>query len=356
MSTRRRAAALSLLAAVALGAAACSSTSTPTDSKIGLHGTATVDYAGSLTGLVQTSLQPTFTRSTHDPFVGKGEGSTDIAHGILDHELAPGAFVSVGRKAIKLLWPERSHFVLTLGTDPLVVAYSSKSRFATQLDQIRTGRKPLGALFGLMETSGFRLARTSPLADPQGAYFILMFELAEKVLHLPAGTAAKILGTTSSNDIGSSSQIVDEDALPTDIASGTFDAGSDYLTEAKQFHLEYITLPNTLDFADPSELSLYSTVTLNLSTGPFPGDLITLNETYVLPPPGTTRDAPDTTADETFLSFLLSTKGQSLLKKAGYVLQPPVVELAPGFHSAKAALPTPVFNGFERLRGTVEAS
>jgi molybdate/tungstate transport system substrate-binding protein len=349
------------LVAASLAASACGPPSAgkgttimggATPSKSG-RGTATVDYAGSLTGLMQTSLVPAFEKATGYSLVGKGAGSTLIAQGILDGELDPGAFVSVGKKAIKSLWPNRSHFVLTLATDPLVVAYSKSSRYASELDAIRSGRKPLKDLFTLMARPGFRLARTDPTADPQGAFFILMVDLAQRELHLARGTANRILGTSPSNVVGSSSQIVDENSIATDIASGTFDAGSDYLTEAKQFHLDYITLPHTLDFATPADAALYATVSVKLPTGPFPGDLITLDEAYVLPPKGQVRGGAAAQADAAWLAFLLSPKGQDLLGSAGYRLERPVLTLAPGVGSARRALPPAVLAAFHRLGGTV---
>lgn len=364
---RRRLPGLALSVATALILAACSPSpagSRPTPSGSGasstppasLHGTATVDYAGSLTGLVQTTLQPAFEKATGDSFVGKGAGSTLIENGILDGELSPGAFVSIGKKAISSLWPSLSHFVLTLATDPLVVAYSSKSRYAAQLNKIRTGARPLRDLFSLFESPGFRLGRTDPTQDPQGAFFILMVELATRELHLPPNTVARALGVTSSNPVGNSSQVVDENALGTDIAAGAVDAGSDFVTEARQFHLEYISLPASLDFAAPADLSRYTSVTLRLPGGPFPGGLITLDATYVEPAHGSGRSPADAAADQAWLAFLLGHRGQSLLRRAGYVLGKPVAELAAGFHSARSALPAPVYSAFERSGGTVSAS
>jgi len=314
-----------------------------------------VDYAGSLTGLVQTTLQPAFEKQTGDSFVGKGAGSTLIAQGILDGELSPGVFISIGKKAITSLWPSRSHFVLTLATDPLVVAYSPKSRYAAQLDAIRSGAQPLSALFRLMETPGFRLGRTDPTQDPQGAFFILMVELATRELHLPAGTPGKILGVSATDPVGNTTQVVDEDSLATDIASGSVDAGSDFLTEARQFHLDYITLGPSLDFADPAQAARYATVSLTLPAGVFQGGLITLDATYVLPPAGRQRAAADAAADEQFLAFLLGSKGRAELRAAGYVLSTPTVALAPGVSSVGAALPRAVATAFAKLGGRAVA-
>ncbi|MHB8245964.1 MAG: substrate-binding domain-containing protein [Acidimicrobiales bacterium] len=338
---------LSLLALVGLVCTACGSST---------HGTANVGYAGSLTGIMQTSLQPAFQKATGDSIVGVGEGSTALAHSILNHELFPGAFLSIGKQAIKMLWPSRSRFVLTLATDPLVVAYSPKSRYAAQLNQIRSGSRPLKDLFALFGEPGFRLGRTNPNLDPQGATFILMVKLAERVLGLPKGTAAKVLGTSPSNPIGSSGQLYDENGLPTDIASGTVDAGSDFLTEARQFKLDYITLPPSLSFADPSLSSLYAKVALALSTGVQRGGLTTLDATLVLPPKGQSRSSGNRAADEAWLAFLLSPTGQSALKRAGYSVVRPTVGLAPGFSTARAALPAPVFAAYQHLRGALSGS
>ena len=352
--------AVTAVVVTALIAAACGSSSASHGTSLLSQPTANVGYAGSLTGIVETALQPAFENATGDAFVGKGEGSSALAQAILDKELSPGAFVAVGKSAIKLLWPSRSHFLITLATDPLVVAYSPNSPDAAQLNKIRSGAKPLKDLFALMETNGFRLGRTNPNLDPQGAYFELMVKLATKQFNLPANTPAKILGTTgksASSDVGSSSQILDEDALPTDISTATVDAGSEYLTEAKQYKLDYIALPARLDFADPADVSIYSTVSLNLlQNTTFPGDLITLNETYVLPASGTTRSTPDSGADAAWLAFLLSSTGQALLTKVGYTLEPPQLSLAPGFTSAKAVLPAPVLAGYNALGGVVSTS
>ena len=340
------------LALVASLAAACGTSSAGS----GSHGTANIAYAGSLQGLVQSSLQPAFSAATGDALVGKGAGSTALAHDIMDGELSPGVFVSVGSAPIASLWPSRSHFALRIATDPLVVAYSPKSRDARQLDRIRSGALPLKDLFRLMETPGFRLGRTDPNVDPQGGFFMLMIRRAAQQLHLASGTAARILGTTPGNSVGTATQIYDEVALPTAIASGSVDAGSDFLTEARQYHLDYITLPPSLDFADPGDLRSYSSVHLSLANGQsFPGGLITLDATLVAPPAGLQTARTNTAADSAFLAFLLSPRGQSLLKRAGYRLVAPELHLAPGYKSAPGVLPRDVLTAFRRLGGVVSA-
>jgi molybdate/tungstate transport system substrate-binding protein len=350
----------SVLLAAALAAAGCGSSPSAGDGSRPHKqstGTANLGAAGSLESVVQSSVGPAFVRATGYHLSDRFAGSSDIANSIMNGELSPGVFMSIGAAPIRLLWPSRSRFAVSLATDPLVVAYSKKSRYAAQLDQIRTGKKPLSDLFSLMEKPGFRLGRTDPNADPQGGFFILMVELATKELHLPASTPARVLGTSASNDVGSSSQILDETALPTDIETASVDAGSEYLTEARQYKLEYITLPNTIDFADPAEVSLYSTLSLKLTGGVvFTGGLITLDATLVLPPKGEPRPSADEAADKAFFDFIFSRKGRTLLRQAGYVLEPPQLELASSSSSASSVLPRPALATFHRLGGTISAS
>ncbi|MGH9296458.1 MAG: substrate-binding domain-containing protein [Acidimicrobiales bacterium] len=323
LSSLERTAVCVLLAAALAGCATTPPASGPVE-----RGTADVVYAGSLVGLVQSKLQPGFEKATGDSFVGKGAGSLSLAEGILDGELSPGAFVSVGAKPIERLWPSRSKFSISLATDPLVVAFASTSRYAAQLQEISSGKAPLSQLFSLFERPGFRIGRTDPNADPQGQFFILMCKLAESELGLPKATADKVLGITASKPSGSASQIFDETALDPQISAGNVDAGSAYLSQALQYHLDYIVLPAGLNFAVPAKVGVYKKASLRLTNGTVvTGGLITLDDTLVLPATGSTRSTADERADEAWLSFLLSRTGRSLLEHSGYSLTTPELSL-----------------------------
>ena len=111
-----------------------------------------------------------------------------------------------------------------------------------------------------------------------------MMELAQSTLHLSYDPATTVLGVTKSTPFGLPAQMVDEDSLITDLQAGEFDASSAYLTQAIQYHLHYIALPPSLNFAVSSELSHYGKVSITLTGGTVDqGDLITLNITLVLP-------------------------------------------------------------------------
>ncbi len=342
------------LSAVALAAAGCGS-STSTTKPAAAGGTASVAYAGSLNKLYNETLGPDFKKATGYDFGGPpSAGSTALAQEILAGDITPGVFMAVGAKPIELLFPAHAKFALALATDPLVVAFTSKSRYYSQLEAIAKGSSPLTDLFSLMATSGFRLGRTDPTQDPQGEFFICMMKLAQTELKLPAGEANTILGITSGAPYGSAQQMLSEDALPTDIATGTVDAGSEYLSEALQNHLNYISLPADLDFATPADASIYSTVSIEVSGAAFQGKLITLDVALVTPKAKAISTA-DETADDAFVNWLLSSEGRSVLAANGYTLGAPIFEPAAGVTAAEA-LPSSVLASFDALHGVTKAS
>jgi molybdate/tungstate transport system substrate-binding protein len=348
----RRAAAV---CTVALVTAACGSSTKAPAATTATVGTASVACAGSLDKLYNVTIVPAFEKATGDKAAGPPcAGSTTLAQDILSKEISPGAFMAVGAKAIKLLFPtHRAKFALAIASDPLVIGYSSKSRYFSQLNAIKSGQKPLSSLFSLFATPGFRLGRTDPSQDPQGEFFILMTMLAQTQLHLPAGQAASDLGITASHPYGNPSQMLSEDALPVDISTGTVDAGSEYLPEAKQYGLDYITLPDSMNFGNPADAATYGTVSIDVyGVGVQAGEVIHLNLALVQPPSGSSFSAVDEAADVKFLAYLMSA-GRTVLANAGYKLIPPVLVLAPGVTSAAQALPPAVLSAYNALGGSI---
>lgn len=317
-------------------------------------GTASVAFADSLELLYSSSLQPGFESESGDEATGRGAGSTTLAQEILSGEITPGVFISVGKKAIESLWTAKSKFLITLATDPLVVAYDPSSRYASQFAAIAKGEKPISDLFSLLETPGLRIGRTDPNADPQGVYFILMMELAQKELGLSFDPAQTVLGVDAAHPFGDTAQEYDPDSLISDLQSGDFDASSAYLTQAVQARVPYIALPATLDFAVPADSAEYGTVSLELTDGTVDrGDLVTLDVTLVTPPTG--NGAPSTAdeaADDAFVAYLLSSAGRTALESGGYTVAAPVFTGAASGDTPQTSLPPNVLSTFTAASGT----
>jgi len=293
--------------------------------------TANVAYAGSLQLVNDTALGPAFTKATGIPFHGRGGGSFAVAQLIASGEITPSVFESVGTAPFDEMGSKKQTWAIGFASSPLVIAYSQSSPYAAALNAIATGKKPLRDLFPLLETPGFHLGRTNPDTDPQGQAFILMMHLAEQQLHLPIGTADKIIGSNNNPK-----QVFAEEAILSTLQSGQLDATSAYLPEAIQHHLSYISLPATVNLGDPADAAIYATASLRLTSGKLVhGKPI---EIYVT----TVPHATDAQAGGKFVAFLLSSQGLAFYQKNGFDITKFIV------HGNPADIPAPIQSAIGR--------
>lgn len=272
---------------------------------------ADVAYAGSLQLTNDNYIQPAFTKATGLSYKGFGEGANAVANLIKSNQITPNVFESIGIPPLKTVGEEKADWAVGFASSPLVVAYSKQSPYASQLEQIADGKKPISDLFTLMEKPNFHLGRTDPNADPQGQYFVMMLRLAEKELNLPNGTANKILGS-----LENSKQVYPETDILSRLQSGQMDASSAYLPEAIQKGLPYIKLPDTINMGTQSDAKIYATQSLKLSNGEkVTGAPV---EVYVAPIKGT----PNQAAGSAFIKFVLSKQGLQIYRKMGYTITP----------------------------------
>jgi molybdate/tungstate transport system substrate-binding protein len=240
-------------------------------------------------------------------------GSLGLAQDIVAGEITPNVFIPIGSAPMALLEPKFTTWAVEFAASPLVVAYYPEGPHAAELKKISEGKLPIKDLFTLMATPGFKLGRTDPTIDPQGQGFIEMVHLAEKYLGVSAATANADLGGSNG-----SSQIFSETGLEPTLQAGQLDAASAYLPQAVQLGLPYVTLPDQINFGDPSDSAIYDAATMTLSTGVVQGSLLEL-EASVVPVGG------DKAAGVAFVKFLLGSKARHILTKEGYTLLPPAL-------------------------------
>jgi molybdate/tungstate transport system substrate-binding protein len=277
---------------------------------------ANVASAGSLQLLMDKYMGPPFIAKTGDEYQNQSAGSIGLAQEIAAGELTPNVLVPIGSAPMALVEPAFTTWAVQFAASPLVVAYYPQGPHASELKKISDGKLPMTDLYTLMATPGFKLGRTDPATDPQGQGFVEMVGLAEKYLGISAATASAVLG--GSND---SSQIFSETALEPTLQAGELDAASAYLPQAVQLGLPYVTLPDQINFGDPSDASIYEAASMTLSTGKVvTGSLLDL-EVSVL----STTSNPATPAATAFVEFLLSPAARAILKKEGYALLSPTL-------------------------------
>jgi molybdate/tungstate transport system substrate-binding protein len=272
-----------------------------------------VVFAGSLELVNNQYLGPAFEKAKHIRYQGQGGGSYGMAHEIASGSVSANVFESIGYGPVQDLGRSGNPWALAVASSPLVLAYNDHTPYAAQLNQIRSGKKPFRDLFRILTRPGFKLGRTNPNTDPQGQAFVMAMELAQKLYHLPRGMPKQILGSTTGG-----SEIYTEEGILSLLQSGGLDASSAFLSEAIQRHLNYIVFPPKLNFSDPKDSGWYRQAHVRLSNGSIVyGTPLAIDVTAVGHPPSSQAIS--------FIKFLISAKGQSLLRKEGYTVFPPFV-------------------------------
>ncbi|MBS4728198.1 substrate-binding domain-containing protein [Mycobacterium sp. SM1] len=312
--TAQKAATALAAALAAVGIAGCGQSSPGTGGGVPKHeGTASVAYAGSLENLNEKTVGPAFSKATGYSYRGRGAGSSALSQEIKSGEITPGVFESIGAGPIEALEPKFTTWYVQFAASPLVLAYNPASRYASEFRDYAAGKKPLGGLFQLLATPGFKLGRTDPNVDPQGAAFIEMLMLAQQRYHLPGDIVTKILGGPPSSS--KSTEIFEETALEPRLQAGQLDAASAFLSQAIQLHLNYIPLPGDINLGDPAQAAHYATASFPLANStvehgkPLVVDITTIGE-------------PDRAA-AAFVAYVLSKDGLALHRAGGYTLLTP---------------------------------
>ena len=286
--------------------AGCGSSGGATTSK----GVVNVAYAGSLVNLMEHTLGPAFTTATGYGFQGKGAGSTALANQIKSKLITPDVFISASSKAYTPLEGSANGSLvswhITFAATAMVIGYSPKSPFASQLQAAANGTTPW---YQVLQTPGLRLGRTDPKLDPKGVSTLFTLQLAELYYNQP-GLAQKILGANENAE-----QIFPEEDLVARLTSGQLDAGFFYQNEVIDAKLPYITLPKQINLSDNTLKSTYAAATYTSATGVQHGAPILYSVTI----PTTVRNQAGAVA---FLQYLLGNAGQNILHADGILPTP----------------------------------
>lgn len=285
--------------------AGCSQSASP-GSGSGSKGTVNVAYAGSLVNLMEHKLGPAFQQAKGYTYQGKGAGSTALTNQIKSKLIAPDVFISASAGAYQPLEGAANgnlvSWYMSFAATQMVIGYSPKSQFATQLQAAADGSVPW---YSALETPGLRLGRTDPALDPKGVNTIYTMQLAETYYNQP-GLAKKLLGA---ND--NPAQIFPEEELVARLTSGQLDAGFFYLNEVKDAGLPYITLPAQINLGDPSQKATYAQAHYTDAKGNTTTGKPIL---YSVTIPATVKNSAGAVA---FVQYLLSASGKNILTADG---------------------------------------
>jgi molybdate/tungstate transport system substrate-binding protein len=234
--TRRKFVGLGSLALATIGAAS-----------FGLHSPTAalplldVAYAGSMGSIMEGPLRAAVCSDLHLDLRGRAQGSIALARLIVGSLIRPDVFIAVtSGPMLTVLHSGKAKSAEPIAHTEMVIAYSPKSRFASQFESAAMGR---AEWWRVLEEPGLRFGRTDPTADPQGRNIIFTMTLAARMYHRP-DLVERTLGPTLN-----AKQIFSEPTVLARLQSGELDASSAYKIQPGPFHLPYISLPRQIDLS-----------------------------------------------------------------------------------------------------------
>jgi molybdate/tungstate transport system substrate-binding protein len=258
--------------------------------------------------------------------VREAAGSRACARKITDIGKPADVMASADYKVIdNLLIPGFAKFNAHFATNEMVIAYTSHSKYAQEIDS-----KNWPQIF-LRE--GVKVGHSNPNLDPCGYRSILVTKLAERYYKVP-DFFAKLFGYGESYSNGEEKRdkvIVrpKETDLLALLESGVYDYLFIYRSVAQQHGLQFITLPDEVNLGASQMGSLYEKVSFRI-TGKKPGTLITKKGAPMVYGVTMVDDGkklpPHPEGAKAFVRFLLSPEGMKIMEENGQgVVNPPVV-------------------------------
>lgn len=324
--------AIVLAAALAAGCSSGSSSSSPAAGSSSHAPASTAAASGTLTVFGAGTLDTPFTAeiqafekqnpgvTVHSQFGASGDMIKDVTQvgqtadvlGTADYSLIPKLMSA----------PSKPHATWYLGfvSNEITFAYTSHSKGAGQLTAANW--------YKVLAEPGVRIGRSNPAADPSGYQVLQMLQLAQSYYHDP-GLAAAVLKNSPDSSVAET-----ETSLLAALQSGQIDYLAIYRSNALEDHLNYISLPDQINLANPAQAAAYAKVTINAGSL---GNLTAKPIIYGLTIPS---NAPDAALGQKFISFVLSPQGQAIMRGNGFTVISPA--LASGTTPASLqALTTP---------------
>ncbi|EDY36590.1 Bacterial extracellular solute-binding protein, putative [Aciduliprofundum boonei T469] len=222
------------------------------------------------------------------------------------------------------LMPNYTNWYIKFARNELVIAYSNNSRFAKEINSTNW--------MNILTRKDVRIGFSSPNDDPCGYRAVIMFYLAQ--LKYKNGIFDNLILNHTGIKIDNGTIIVPNDSelltttgkifikqksvdLLADLQAGDIDYAIEYLSVAKQHHINYIRLPDVINLSNSTLVSWYSKAVVKLADGKIiHGDAI--NYAVTIP-----NNAPNKEYAYKFVNMLLGKEGRSILKNCG---QEPIFE------------------------------
>jgi molybdate/tungstate transport system substrate-binding protein len=224
-----------------------------------------------------------------------------------------------------LLIPNYAKFNIHFVTNEMVIAYTPNSKYANEINE-----KNWTDVF---LRDGVKIGHSNPNLDPCGYRSILVTKLAEIYYNKP-GFYNKLMGYGEyyTNAKKNKNKIIvrpKETDLLGLLEAGAYDYLYIYKSVAKQHGLKYITLPPEVSLKSKKYSDFYKNATFKI-TGKNPGTFITKKGAPMVYGITVVEHGNKLPLNKDgaikFVNFVISSEGQTIMKKNGQgVIDPPVI-------------------------------
>ena len=210
-----------------------------------------------------------------------------------------------------LLEPRFTTWHALFGRNRMVLAYTPRSRFASEIDA--------NNWWEVVARPGVQVGRSDPDTDPSGYRTLLVWQLAARHYGVP-DLEARMLRAAPRRNVRP--READQVAL---LQAGELDYIWTYESLAALMALPYVKLPDAVDLGAPADSALYAQASTRV-LGKRAGDTITVRGRPILFGVTVPRDAPHGEVGERFVAYLLSAEGRRILRRTRFdALDTPVL-------------------------------
>lgn len=256
--------------------------------------------AGSLSVVFNEVVGPDFEASTDFGYRGEFHGSNAVMRMVLDGQKRPDVVVSADAQLLReklQQGPEpKSDWDVVFASNDVGITYAADTDVGARL----AAGDPW---YEVLREADAKVARSDPDLDPLGYRTVLLFELAEEYYGEP-GLA---------EDLRENLRVDPEEAhMLAAVETGDRSAAVSYRNMAVDHGLDFLPLPDELNFSNPDHEDHYASVSYTMEDGH------TVEGTPVLFNATVPTDADDPDAGRAFIRHLLS--NLDLLAENGLVV------------------------------------
>ena len=262
-----------------------------------------VAYAGSMGSMMEGPLKASVAQNLKLEMHGRAQGSNALAQLIVGGTIRPDVFMPVTPgPMLTVLRSEKADTALPVARTEMVIAYSPKSQFASQLAAAAKGTRNW---WEILQEPRLRFGRTDPVADPQGRNIIFTIMLAAK-LYKQADLVTKILGPAVNEK-----QIFTEPTVQVRLQSGELDAASAYKVQPGPFNLPYISLPKEINLSAQNVHAEHPDVVLTLGSKTYSPEPLIYYAAAL-------KDSPNAKGAAAFVEWLKGDEAQRIFRQNYY--------------------------------------